>query len=533
MIGSVGGNWRIAAHVRQPTAWGDDALLAALDARLAPRLRNERGGTVAELLRGAARLESDSAIDPPRLGILAVPGAGGSHAEARAAAERVGWLVSAVGNERPTSLAHRFAAIRETGADAWLVLGPRRSGGPAAVDTARLLVAAAGGVDGLRISWIAAQPPGEEVERALLGAELGYVEYNAPVRRLGSAASPFRGDAWRGHGTLQGALEALLVEVCAAAARPRPALAALRRATVALSRKTGLRLLAVDLGARQASATLADVDGWSGHTSFEAGVSAPADTTLRHVGEIAASLPFEADDARVADAVRTLTAHPSTVADTPDDLAIARAAARERLGDLLAADRPIRGVDVVIGCGGMLATPASGSDAAELLVEGVRPLGVTQLAIDAAGVLPGIGALDGESLAEAVDALAGDLVVPLGAAVISSGGSPGETVMRVRVVRDGADPETLVLRYGQLEVVALPVGQSAELDIELQRGISLGAPRPLRRVRTRVDGGAAGLILDTRGIPIVVPRRADDRRAVLDEWHERLAREPMRHTEVA
>jgi hypothetical protein len=34
-----------------------------------------------------------------------------------------------------------------------------------------------------------------------------------------------------------------------------------------------------------------------------------------------------------------------------------------------------------------------------------------------------------------------------------------------------------------------------------------------------------GLILDARGVPIVLPKRADDRRAVLSAWREALGRE--------
>jgi hypothetical protein len=38
-------------------------------------------------------------------------------------------------------------------------------------------------------------------------------------------------------------------------------------------------------------------------------------------------------------------------------------------------------------------------------------------------------------------------------------------------------------------------------------------------------GGSVGLILDARGVPTVLPRRAEDRRAVLAGWRDALNRE--------
>jgi hypothetical protein len=39
-------------------------------------------------------------------------------------------------------------------------------------------------------------------------------------------------------------------------------------------------------------------------------------------------------------------------------------------------------------------------------------------------------------------------------------------------------------------------------------------------------GGVVGLILDARGMPLALPRRSDDRRAVLAGWRDLFAREP-------
>jgi hypothetical protein len=77
-----------------------------------------------------------------------------------------------------------------------------------------------------------------------------------------------------------------------------------------------------------------------------------------------------------------------------------------------------------------------------------------------------------------------------------------------------------------VHVVPLDRGQAAELEIELEPGVSLGTTRRSRRVRTDVRGGVVGLILDARDVPLQLPRRVDDRRAGLASWREAFLREP-------
>ena len=57
-------------------------------------------------------------------------------------------------------------------------------------------------------------------------------------------------------------------------------------------------------------------------------------------------------------------------------------------------------------------------------------------------------------------------------------------------------------------------------------GVSMGGPRRARRVTAGAMGGVVGLILDARGMPLSLPRRSDDRRAVLAGWRDLFAREP-------
>jgi hypothetical protein len=167
--------------------------------------------------------------------------------------------------------------------------------------------------------------------------------------------------------------------------------------------------------------------------------------------------------------------------------------------------------------------------AARILLDGVRPTGVSQLAVDVGSVLGPLGSLPDDELGEGLALLGGDLLAPLGTAVVTRGGEPGDLAMRVTAHRAGWPAiGPIQVRVGQIQVLALPAGQSAELTIEPAAGVSLGAPRRSPRIQALATGGAVGIVLDARGVPIALPRRADDRRAVIASWRDALERETER-----
>jgi len=189
-------------------------------------------------------------------------------------------------------------------------------------------------------------------------------------------------------------------------------------------------------------------------------------------------------------------------------------------------------VDLLIGAGRTIAAAPRPTQAARMLLDGVRPVGVTQLAVDAAALLGPLGSLPDDEIGEGLALLGEDLLVPLGTAVVCRGGVPGRLAMRVTVHRAGWPTRLPIeVRTGQLQVVALPRGQVAEITIELQSGVSLGAVRRSSQVQVNATGGVVGLILDARGVPIALPKRSDDRREVLAGWRDSLAREAIAGSE--
>ena len=232
------------------------------------------------------------------------------------------------------------------------------------------------------------------------------------------------------------------------------------------------------------------------------------------------------DEASVADLLQTLRARPATLPQTTEELSATQAAARVALSTLVDDAGGAASVDLVIGAGRTIAAAPHPGQSARMLLDGLRPMGVTQLAVDAAALLGPLGSLPDDELREGTALLAEDLVVPLGTAVVTRGGEPGQLAMRVTAHRAGwPTPAPVDVRVGQLHVLPLPRGQEAELTVEPGPGVTLGGGRRSPRIHARATGGAVGLILDARGVPIALPRRGDDRRAVLGAWRDALLHE--------
>ncbi len=516
VIGRVRGRWRLVAHASQPTAWGAAELRRGLLEQIDASADTRLSGRAEELLRTANRIECHTSRQTGRLAVVAVSRelSGGS---ARRAAEAAGWEVaSLVTLDDGRSLAERLTTLRATEVDAWLIAGGfdgARS--PRAVEAAGL-VAATRRADAGPIVWAGSAALADEVAALFEPGAVTPVANPRPDGRREDAA------ALRDH------LQALLRGIASGEDEAHLASVTFPRAIGALAAQGGLRILAVDIGARVAMRALAEPDGSVATRMHATGGLGGVAEIAGAAGRVARLAGDAGDEAAVADLLQTLRARPSGVPGLPEELAATQTAARLQVAALVE-DAPIGTLDLLIGAGRAIAGAPHPAQALRILLDGVRPVGVTQLAVDAAAVLAPLGSLAGDELREGITLLADDLLMPLGTSVVTRGGTPGQVAMRATVHRPGWPASAPVeVRVGQLATVPLPRGVEAELLIEPSAGVSLGTSRRSSRIEARAMGGSVGVVLDGRGIPIGLPRRADDRREVLSGWRDALMRETDR-----
>jgi hypothetical protein len=512
------GRWRLVGQVSQPTSWGEDELRSSLVARLKPVADRRVVERLGELLAVAPRISCHTPRRAGRLALAAVS-AELSGASGRRAAESAGWTIEVEATaDDGRSLADRLATLQDAAVDAWLVCGGFENGRSEQAVEMASLVAAARGTSDAPVIWAGAASLADEVEVLFEAGSVKAVENPRPSASRESLLP------------LRHALEDLLQRVIEPAGTRQHTPIAFRRSVAQLARSTGRSIVGVDVGARYLTWARCDVDGNAESRVFAAGGIAGARHAASGAGRLSRWLPLAIDEVAVSDVLQNLHARPATLPQTEDELAITQAAVRQQLALATEADGAaelLEGIDLLIGAGRSLAAAPRPSQAAQMLLDGVRPLGVTQLALDTSGVLPPLGALDDSEIGEGMGVLRDDLLVPLGTSVVSRGGRFGQIVMRVTIHRAGWPAiGPLDLRTGQVQIIPLPRGHEAELEIELGSGVSLGGPRRARRITASAMGGVVGLILDARGAPLALPRRSDDRRAVLAGWRDLFAREP-------
>jgi hypothetical protein len=512
VVGRSRGRWRIVAHASQPTAWGGAELRRRLVEQLEAIGDSRLAGRYDDLIAGANRIECHTARDVGRIALVAVSREL-SGAAARRAAEAAGWEVAeAVTLDDGRSLADRLARLQSADVDAWLLAGGfDDAGSPRALEAAGL-VAAARLVDGGPVVWAGAT--------RLADAVASLFEADAVTTVANPRPTPHREDG----AALRDHLARLLRDTVAREDQANLAATTFPRAAASIAASGGLRVLAVDLGARSAIRALAEPDGSVASRLHAGGGLAGIAHVAGAAGRVSRLAGDAGDEAAMADLIQTIRARPATLPQVEDELAGLYAAVPVLLSAMVA-DDPTGPVDLLIGAGRTIAGARPGA-AARMLLDGIRPLGVTQLAVDAASILGPLGSLAGDELREGLELLGDDALAPLGTAVVSRGGSPGQVAMRVTIHRAGwPTPAPLDVRIGQVVVVPLARGLEAELVIEPGHGVSLGTGRRSPRVTARAMGGSVGIVMDARGVPIALPRRADDRRAVLAGWGDAFARE--------
>lgn len=516
VVGRTVGRWRIAAHAAQPTAWDEAELVATLASRLAGRVDPRVAGRIALLLADAPRIAVHTPARPGRIAMAAVS-ADLSGRAARHAAEAAGWVVvEAVTADDGRSVAERLTALQSAEVDAWLLAGGfDADGGDGALEMAGL-VAAARGSGRSPVVWAGSASLTDRVT-ALFEPGVVRPVPNPRPSALHENALPLRRY-----------LDALIERLVERGAARQLAPVGFGRAVAELARAARLRVVGVDLGARYATWASADENGIAdSRVVASGGLASPSLTAAGGPARIAHSLAVAVDELAVADALQNLRARPGSLPQTDEELAVVQGAARALLADLAATGPALGGIDLLIGSGRTIAAAPLPAQSMQLLLDGVRPVGVVQVAIDPAGALGPLGALRDDEIVEGLGTLRDDLLTPLGAAVVCQGGRSGHAAMRVTVNRVGwSSLGPIDVRPGQVEVVPLPRGQVAELEIELDPAASLGAPLRARRMRATVSGGAVGLVLDARDAPLLLPRRTDDRRAVLTSWRDAFLREP-------
>ncbi len=254
-----------------------------------------------------------------------------------------------------------------------------------------------------------------------------------------------------------------------------------------------------------------------GHSMVSAQEAITPQNVLRWV-------PFDVEIDDLWDYAHNKQLRPSTVPGTAEELMLEQAFAREILrllvaearadwglghGDLLPAFRPI------IAAGSILTQAQHPGIAALLLLDALQPVGITELQIDPYNLLSSLGVVAYLKPLITVQALEAPGLVSLGTAFSPQGRVRyGQDVMYVQARLADGQVLNHTVRGGEIWMVPALPGDPVEVAVRLRGGLTISGRR---RFKLRVTAGAAGVIFDGRGRPLVMPRPRD-RAARFMQW---------------
>ncbi len=316
-----------------------------------------------------------------------------------------------------------------------------------------------------------------------------------------------------------------------------------------IAARENINVLAVDIGGATTDVFSVFSKVYNRTVSANLGMSYSICNVLTEAGveNIARWIPFPIERAELRNRLRNKMIRPTTIPYTLEDLLIEQAVSREALrlalehhknlargltgvqqersvGDLFEQSAggeslvKMLELHLIIGSGGVLSHAPRREQSALMMMDAYQPEGVTELAVDSIFMMPQLGVLSVLLPEAAQQVFDRDCLIRLGTVVspvAESGRSlkEGELLATVRV-----DGRGIAMPLGSLQVLPQQEDEWKEIEIiPAGRTINVGAGKG-RSHSVRARGGVAGLILDARGRPMILPDDPATRVRKLREW---------------
>jgi len=258
-------------------------------------------------------------------------------------------------------------------------------------------------------------------------------------------------------------------------------------------------------------------------------------------------VPFKMDERDLRNRVKNKMIRPTTIPQMLEELIFEQAIAKEALRLAFiqhksfattlkgvqqqrtiaeAFEQTISGLTIVnmmtcnmlIGSGGVLSHAPRRNQAALMLIDAFLPEGITRLAVDSIFMMPQLGVLSTVHPKAAKEVFDKDCLIHLGTCIAPVGvEKEGREILKYRFILPDGRTEAGVLKYGEMKMIPLAVGETAQAQLEPERGMDLGLGKN-KNIETTINGGVAGIILDGRGRSNFLPADENIRVKKLKEW---------------
>lgn len=219
--------------------------------------------------------------------------------------------------------------------------------------------------------------------------------------------------------------------------------------------------------------------------------------------EIAYFLPFAAKISEIQNYFANKELYPQTFPMTPEEVHLEQAAARVRIQKVVRREEG-GADDYVIASGGVFSKAPEPGQPVLMLLDSLQPEGLYRIFLDQHQLLPVLATLAFYKKEEAQKILDQEPFTFLGT-TFSAG---GEMFLSIDLGLD--EPQELEVASGELVAFPLEFSKVAKVRFE-GRG---------RKGEFEAEGGLVGLVVDTRGRPLTLPKGESERIRVLKKWEE-------------
>jgi hypothetical protein len=254
---------------------------------------------------------------------------------------------------------------------------------------------------------------------------------------------------------------------------------------------------------------------------------------LQHtsIEDIMRWLPLDISANTVKEYLFQKSLYPVSIPATKDEQALNQAIARQSLylsvrmaqKNFPANIRPTGAdqmpvLDLIIGGGGPISDGPSLGQSLLLMLDAIQPVGVLPVLLDQNNLLPLLGAAASRNHYLPVQVIESGAFIGLGTVIsVVASASYGDPVLRAKLTYTDGTEARAEVKFGGLEILPLPSGQSARLSLQpLRRAdVGLGAGKG---GAIQVTGGALGVVIDARGRPLQLPADPVRRRELMKRW---------------
>ena len=319
----------------------------------------------------------------------------------------------------------------------------------------------------------------------------------------------------------------------------------------AIAKKENINVVGVDIGGATTDVFSVFNGVFNRTVSANFGMSYSISNVIAEAGieNIMKWFSFEADEADIRNRIKNKMIRPTTIPQLLEDLKVEHAIAREALrlsfGQHKSLAVGLKGVqkerdisetfeqiaqeetiidmnklDLIVGSGGVLSHAPGRTQAMMMMIDAFQPQGVTMIAVDSIFMMPHLGVLSTINEQAATEVFEKDCLINLGTCVsLANTGKPGSKCLDYRITLPDGQEKSDSLLYGELKLIDLKEGETAEIEITPTRQFDVGRGKG-QKMEEKVSGGVVGLVIDVRGRPLSLHKDKVRRIEQITKWNK-------------